>query len=105
MPAAQLTVVMPTGKALPDSGMHFTQASPPHTLVAVTANSTVARPWASASAPSGPDGQVSCRHSGPQLPVTITRKLALLSLLAASTATQLTGVRPRGNTLPEAGTQ
>jgi hypothetical protein len=95
----QLTGVLPTGKLLPDAGVHVTAGAGSTLSLAVTAKFTVAPFELVASAVIGAGTVI----VGGVVSWMVTVKVAFAALLAASWAEQLTLVFPSGNIEPEAG--
>src|SRR6185503_13703554 len=98
--AEQLTVVVPFGKAVPEAGLHVTAPKPGQLSEALVVNETTAEHWPGSVFTAMFAGQVS---TGGSLSVTVTVKLQLPALSAASVAEQLTVVDPFGKAVPEAG--
>ena len=97
--AMQVTMVVPTGKKLPDGGVQTT-VSPVQLSVTEAAYTT--------TAPQLPVS-LSCVMSAGQLATggsvssTVTSKVQVVVVPAASVAVHVTVVTPTGNTLPEGG--
>jgi hypothetical protein len=97
--AEQFTVVVPSGNVEPDAGVQVTGSVPSTTSVALAVNVTAA-----------PLGLVACvvmfdgtATTGGVVSVTVTVKVPLAVLRAASVAVQVTAVVAIANTLSEAG--
>src|SRR5215471_18423047 len=101
--AWQSTVVVPMPKPLPEGGEHVTGTAPLTRSTAVGAVYATALPAALIASKVGSEGTFA--NAGGVVSPTVTVKLVLDWLLAASLAVQLTVVEPSGNVLPEAGEQ
>ena len=99
--AAQLTVVVPMGNAVPDAGTHVI-VTPGQLSVAVGAKFTTAVHLAGSVSFVMSPGQA---IFGASLSLTVTVNEQLSLLPAASVATDLTVVVPLGNVEPDAGVE
>jgi hypothetical protein len=99
--AAQVTVVSPMANAEPLAGVQLTLA-PGQLSLALAANSTTAEHWPASVVAVMFAGQVTVGFSASR---TVTVKLHVAALPAASRAVQVTGVSPMANVEPLAGTQ
>jgi hypothetical protein len=100
--AVQLTVVVPTGKVLPEAGVHVTVGCASTVSVAVGVKVTTAPEALEAYALMS----VGTVKVGAAESLTVTLNVfGVLVLPVASLAVQLTVVSPSGNVLPEAGAQ
>jgi hypothetical protein len=99
--AVQFTGVAPMGNLLPEAGVQFELTTPTASLKVADAYVTVA-PAALVASATTLAGTVT---TGAVPSLTVTVKLALPVLPAASVAVQFTGVAPMANLLPEAGVQ
>jgi hypothetical protein len=97
----QLTVVAPSGNTVPEEGSHSTTGLGSTVSDALFANMTRAPSLLLASVLKLA-GRI---NLGGVMSLTVTGKLPLLELPAASVAVQATVVEPRGKTEPEAGLQ
>jgi hypothetical protein len=100
--AVQVTVVVPTGKTLPEAALHVGVRSPSQASVAVTVYSTTAPPEVSHSTPRMSSGQ---ETTGSVSSTTTTSNVHVSVLPLESVAVQVTVVVPKANTLPEGGSQ
>ena len=99
--AEQETVVVPSGNVAPEAGMHATETLPLTRSVAVAVNVTAAPDEPVASTVMF-DGRC---NVGAVLSETVTLKLPLAVLAAASEAEHETVVDPSGNVAPDVGAQ
>ena len=95
-PSEQVTVVVPTGKKLPDAGVHVTVPQGPDVVGAGYV--TTAPHWFASF-----DIVMFAGHVMAQPAVTVTVKLQLAVFIAASVTEQLTVVEPSGKLEPDAG--
>src|SRR5689334_10978992 len=101
--ATQSTVLVPTGKSLPEGGVHSTWAGRVlHRLFAVSSNSTAATPLGPAEPRYGTRGHTRSTQLG-QAVLTMTGNSPRVTRPAASTTEQATELLPGGNRLPEEG--
>src|SRR5262245_7560749 len=101
--AWQSTVVVPMPKPLPEGGEHATGTAPLTRSTAVGAAYATGLPPAPMASKVGSEGTFA--KAGGVVSPTVTVKLVLDWLLAASFAVQLTVVVPSGNVLPVGGEQ
>jgi hypothetical protein len=99
--AVQVTVVVPSGNRLPESGEHLGEMLPLTVSVAEAENDTVAPEGSVASSVLAPGTAI----TGRVVSLTVIVKPLLARLPDGSRAVQVTVVVPRGNVLPEARLQ
>jgi hypothetical protein len=98
--AVQVTVVVPSGNVEPDAGVHVGMIGPSTASLADAVNVSAFPPLELVSTMSA--GTVT---TGAVVSTTLTWKLALLELPAASLAVHVTAVVPSGNVDPDACVQ
>ena len=99
--AVLVTVVVPTGNAVPLGGT-LVKLTDPQLSLAVTLKTTLLEHWPSGTEPTKPGGQL---ITGGWVSFTVTLKLHVTIKFTASIAVQVTVVVPTGNAEPEGGLQ